>query len=192
MRFIATPLAGAHLIGLEPVADDRGFFARAFCEREFAAAGLETRFVQANTTLSRSKGTLRGFHYQLPPAAEVKMVRCLRGAVYDVIVDLRPDSPTFKQWFGAELSAENRLTMYVPRGFGHALLTLQDDAEVFYLASAFYAPQQERGLRHDDPALGVRWPITPVQISPKDRAWPDLDPAFHGLEALREMSMRAA
>jgi dTDP-4-dehydrorhamnose 3,5-epimerase len=192
MKLVATPLAGAHLIGLEPLTDDRGFFARAFCEREFAAAGLETRFVQANNTLSRRKGTLRGFHYQLPPAAEVKMIRCLRGAVYDVIVDLRPDSPTFKQWFGAELTAENRLTMYVPRGFGHALLTLQDDAEVFYLVSAFYAPQQERGLRHDDPALGVHWPIAPVEISPKDRAWPDLDPTFHGLEAFREMSVRAA
>lgn len=192
MKFTPTPLGGAYVISLEPLADARGFFARAFCEREFAAAGLETRFVQANNALSRRRGTLRGFHYQLPPAAEAKLVRCLRGALYDVIIDLRPDSPTFKQWFGAELNEDNRLMMYVPRGFAHGLLTLTENVEAYYLVSAIYAPALERGLRHDDPAFGVRWPIEPVEISPKDRAWPSFDTALHGVDAFCQASVCAA
>lgn len=184
MIFTPTPLAGAWLVDLEKRGDARGFFARVFCEREFAAAGLETRFVQVNNSLSARRGTLRGLHYQLPPAAEVKLVRCLRGALWDVIVDLRPDSPTFRRWFGAELSAENRRMMYVPRGFAHAILTLADDTEALYMVSAFYAPEQERGVRWNDPSIGIEWPLTPVEISPKDAAWPDLDPDSHGLNAL--------
>jgi dTDP-4-dehydrorhamnose 3,5-epimerase len=185
MIFTPTPLAGAHLVDLEKRGDARGFFARVFCEREFAAAGLETRFVQVNNSLSAKRGTLRGLHYQLPPAAEVKLVRCLKGALWDVIVDLRPDSPTFRRWFGAELTAENRRMMYVPRGFAHAILTLTDETEALYLVSAFYAPEQERGVRWNDPAIGIEWPLTPVEISPKDAAWPDLSPEFHQLERLR-------
>lgn len=174
MKFHTTPLAGARLIELEKRGDERGFFARYFCEREFAASGLETRFLQINNSLSARKGTLRGLHYQLPPAAEVKVVRCVRGALWDAIVDLRPDSPTFKKWFGRELTADNRLMMYVPRGFAHAILTLTDDVEAIYLVSAFYAPELERGLRWNDPAIGIEWPIAPVEISAKDAKWPDL------------------
>jgi dTDP-4-dehydrorhamnose 3,5-epimerase len=185
MKFYNTPLEGARLIELEKRGDDRGFFARYFCEREFAANGLETRFVQINNSLSAKKGTLRGLHYQLPPAAEVKMVRCVRGALWDAIVDLRPDSPTFKQAFGADLTAENRLMMYVPRGFAHAILTLTEDVEAIYLVSAFYGPEQERGLRWNDPAIGIDWPIEPTEISAKDAKWPDLDAAFHGIELMR-------
>ena len=171
------------MIDLEKRGDDRGFFARYFCEREFSANGLETRFVQINNSLSARKGTLRGLHYQLPPAAEVKVVRCVRGAFWDAIVDLRPDSPTFKRWFGLDLTADNRLMMYVPRGFAHAILTLTDDAEAIYLVSAFYGPEQERGLRWNDPAIGIEWPIEPVEISPKDASWPDLSAA--GVEPMR-------
>ena len=132
MKFAPTPLAGAFLIDIEKRGDDRGFFARAFCENEFAAQGLSSRFVQVNNSLSAFKGTLRGMHYQLAPKAETKLVRCIRGALWDVILDLRKESPTFGQYFGAELSAENRRMMYVPKGFGHGFVTLQDDTEAFY------------------------------------------------------------
>jgi dTDP-4-dehydrorhamnose 3,5-epimerase len=188
MKFLKTPLAGAYTIELEKRGDDRGFFARFFCEKEFAAAGLETRFVQINNSLTGAKGTLRGLHYQRPPAAEVKVVRAVRGGIWDLIVDLRPDSPTFRQWFGAELNADNRRVMYVPRGFGHGFVTLTDDAEAFYLVSAAYSPEAERGLRWNDPAIGVEWPIEPRETSEKDRNWPDLDTKFHGLDAMRGLS----
>lgn len=185
MIFHKTPLDGARVIELEKRGDDRGFFARFFCEKEFAAEGLETRFVQINNSLSSKKGTLRGLHYQLPPSGEVKVVRAIRGALYDVIVDLRAGSPTFGKWFGAELSAENRMMMYVPRGFAHAFITLTDDTEALYLVSDFYAPECERGLRFNDPALGIEWPIEPVEVSEKDRSWPDFNPEFHGTELMR-------
>ena len=185
MLFNKTPLDGAYTIDLEKRGDDRGFFARLFCEKEFGAVGLETHFVQINNSTSAKRGTLRGMHFQLPPAAEVKVVRCIKGALFDVIVDLRPDSPTFKQWYGAELSAENRRMMYVPRGFAHGFITLADDTEAFYLVSAFYAPECERGLRFDDPAIGIEWPLSPTEMSDKDKKWPDLDPALHGLDAMK-------
>ncbi|MGH7041021.1 MAG: dTDP-4-dehydrorhamnose 3,5-epimerase [Acetobacteraceae bacterium] len=185
MKFVPTPLAGAFLIELERRGDERGFFARFFCEREFAAAGLETRFVQINNSLTANRGTLRGMHYQLPPAAEVKVVRCVQGALHDVIIDLRPDSPTHGQSFGADLTAENRVMMYVPRGFAHGFVTLADATEAFYLVSAFYAPEQERGLRFDDPRFAARWPIVPAEMSAKDRAWPDHDPAGPNAAGLR-------
>jgi dTDP-4-dehydrorhamnose 3,5-epimerase len=188
MKFHNTPLEGSRVIELEGRGDDRGFFARYFCEREFTANGLQARFVQINNSLSTRKGTLRGLHYQLPPAAEVKVIRCVRGALWDVIVDLRPDSPTYKQWFGAELNAENRLMMYVPQGFAHAILTLSDDAEAIYLVSNFYSPEHERGVRWNDAAVGIAWPIEPVEISPKDANWPDLDPSFHGIELMRGLA----
>jgi dTDP-4-dehydrorhamnose 3,5-epimerase len=185
MEFRPTPLKDAFTIDLERRGDDRGFFARAFCERELADRGLERRFVQINNSLSGKRGTLRGLHYQLAPAAEVKIMRCIRGAVWDAIIDLRPDSPTFGQWFGAELSAQNRRMMYVPRGFAHAVLTLADDTELLYLVSDFYDPAQERGVRWNDPRFAIEWPVTPTEISDKDRTWPDFDPAFHGIETLR-------
>lgn len=188
MKFHPTPLKGAFTVELERRGDNRGFFARAFCEREFAQAGLENRFVQANDALSQSKGTLRGMHYQLGASAEVKMVRCIRGALFDVILDLRPDSPTFGKSFGAELNAENRLMMYVPRGFAHGLLTLADETEAFYLVSNTYDPQAERGIRWDDPKFNIEWPHAPQEISQKDASWPDFDPVFHGTDILRGLS----
>jgi dTDP-4-dehydrorhamnose 3,5-epimerase len=188
MKFHRTLLEGARVVELEKRGDDRGFFARSFCEHEFAAGGLETRFVQINNSLTLKKGTLRGLHYQLPPAAEVKVVRCVRGALWDAIVDLRPGSQTFMKWYGAELSADNRLMMYVPRGFAHAILTLTDDVEAIYLVSAFYGLKQERGLRWNDPAFGIEWPIEPVEISPKDAKWPDFDEEFHGVEHMRALA----
>jgi dTDP-4-dehydrorhamnose 3,5-epimerase len=185
VKFLPTPLAGAYLIELEPRGDERGFFARVFCEREFAAAGLESGYVQVNNSLTAQRGTLRGMHYQLPPAAEVKLVRCIAGALHDVIVDLRPDSPTCGRWFGADLTAENRRMMYVPRGFAHGFLTLTDDVEALYLVSAFYAPEEERGVRFDDPRFAIDWPIAPSELSTKDRAWPNYNPAGPDAARLR-------
>jgi dTDP-4-dehydrorhamnose 3,5-epimerase len=188
MKFHAAPLRGAYTIELEKRGDDRGFFARFFCQREFEAAGIPMPIVQINNSLSAKAGTLRGMHYQLPPAAEIKVVRCIRGALYDVILDLRPDSPTFARWFGAELTADNRSMMYAPQGFAHGFITLTDDTEAFYLTNTFYAPQQERGIRFDDPRFGIVWPRAPVDVSPKDRDWPDFDLSFHGTELLRGLT----
>lgn len=179
MKFSPTPLAGAFLIDLEKRGDDRGFFARAFCENEFAAQGLSSRFVQVNNSLSVFKGTLRGMHYQLAPKAETKVVRCIRGALWDVILDLRKESPSFGQYFGAELSAENRRVMYVPKGFAHGFITLQEDTEAFYFVDEFYAPANERGVRWNDPRFKIEWPLQPVVISDKDRDQNDFDPAWH-------------
>jgi dTDP-4-dehydrorhamnose 3,5-epimerase len=179
MRFHPTPLAGAYVIELDKREDERGFFARLFCEREFAEAGLETRFVQINNSLSRDRLTLRGMHYQLGDAAEVKLVRCIKGALWDAILDLRPGSATFGQSFGAELRVDNRYMMYVPRDFAHGFLTLTQDVEAFYLVSAFYAPDRERGVRWNDPRFGIRWPAEPRVISDKDKNQRDFDPAWH-------------
>lgn len=176
MIFHQTTLTGAHLIELDKRGDDRGFFARFYCQREFEAAGLIASFVQVNTSLTARRGTLRGLHYQLPPAAEAKVVRCIQGALYDVIADLRPQSPTYGQWFGAELSAENRLMMYVPQGVAHGFVTLTDDAEALYMVSAFYSPEHERGIRYDDPWLGIEWPVELKELSEKDQRWPRFDP----------------
>jgi dTDP-4-dehydrorhamnose 3,5-epimerase len=185
MRFIDVPISGACLIEPERRSDTRGFFARIYCERELEAQGRVSHYVQANDSFGRKAGTLRGLHYQLRPAAEVKLVRCIRGALHDVILDLRPDSPTFAKWFGTRLDAENRVMMYVPRGCAHALLTLEDDTEALYLVSDFYSPEHERGVRWNDPRFGIEWPIEPREISPKDASWPDFDPAFHGTDTLR-------
>ena len=179
MIFAPTPLAGAFLIDLEKLGDDRGFFARAFCEQEFAAQGLVSRFVQVNNSLSADKGTLRGMHYQLAPKAETKLVRCIRGSLWDAIIDLRPDSPTFGQHFGAELSAENRRMMYVPKGFAHGFITLQKNTEAFYFVDEAYAPDVERGIRWNDPQFGIEWPAEPAVLSDKDRDQRDFDRAWH-------------
>jgi len=179
MKFHPTPLAGAYTIELEKRGDDRGFFARFFCVKEFEALGLDPKIVQINNSLSRIQGTLRGLHYQLSPKAETKIVRCIRGALYDVILDLREGSPTFGQWFGAELTAENRTMMYVPKGFAHGFITLQPDTEAFYLATEFYGPDRERCVRWNDPKFGIKWPAEPVVISDKDKATPDFSPATH-------------
>jgi dTDP-4-dehydrorhamnose 3,5-epimerase len=179
MIFTETPLKGAYVIDLEKRGDERGFFARAFCVNEFAAHDLATGFVQVNNSLSAQKGTLRGMHYQLAPKAETKLVRCIRGALFDVILDLRQGSPTFGQSFGAELSSDNRRMMYVPKGFAHGFVTLTEDAEAFYFVDEFYAPEQERGVRWDDPRFGIQWPIAPSVISDKDKAHRDFDPSWH-------------
>lgn len=171
MRFEETSLAGAFVIEIEPHADDRGFFARAYCAREFEEHGLDPRVVQANLSYNRSKGTLRGMHYQAPPAGEAKLVRCIRGAIHDVIVDLRPDSPTYLQHVGVDLTAANRRALFVPALFAHGFQTLEDEVEVFYQVSEFYTPGAERGLRHDDPALAISWPLPVSEISDKDRFW---------------------
>jgi dTDP-4-dehydrorhamnose 3,5-epimerase len=179
MIFTPTPLAGAHLIDLEKRGDDRGFFARAFCENEFGKHDLVGHFCQVNNSLSVQKGTLRGMHYQLAPRAETKVVRCIQGAVYDMILDLRRDSPTFARSFGAELNAQNRRMMYVPKGFAHGFLTLVDDTEVIYLVDEFYSPQHERGIRYNDPRFNLQWPEAPAVISDKDKGQPGFDPAWH-------------
>ena len=179
MHFRETPLKGAYLIDLDKKGDDRGFFARFFCMKEFAQHGLVSQFVQLNNSLSAEKGTLRGLHYQLAPKGEDKLVRCIRGSLYDVILDLRQGSPTFGKWFGAELSAENRTMMYVPKGFAHAFLTLSDDAEALYMVSEYYAPELERGVRWNDPKFDIKWPIKPTIISDKDRNHPDFNPEYH-------------
>ena len=185
MLFHPNPITGSFLIEPEKCSDERGFFARLFCESEFAAHGLKTRFVQTNASLSVQKGTLRGMHYQLGTSAEVKLVRCTAGALFDVALDLRPDSPTFGEWFGAELTAENHAMMYVPCGCAHGFITLADQAEVFYMVSAPYAPAQERCVRFDDPRFGIRWPAPVEHISPKDAATPAFDSVHHGVETLR-------
>ena len=179
MIFTAAPLNGAYLIDLEKKGDDRGFFARAFCENEFGQHHLVGHFCQINNSLSGPKGTLRGMHYQLAPRAETKVVRCIRGALYDLILDLRAGSPTFGLSFGAELTAENRRMMYVPKGFAHGFLTLDDDTETIYLADEFYSPECERVIRYDDPKFNLQWPATPTVISAKDKSQPDFDPAWH-------------
>lgn len=173
MKLSETALAGAFVIDIEPREDSRGFFARTWCVHELAQHGLNTNVVQANMSYNRARGTLRGMHYQRPPYAETKLVRCTRGAIYDVIVDLRPDSSTFKRWIGVELSADNRRALYVPEGFAHGFVTLEDHSDVTYQVTAFYTPGAEGGLRYNDPAIGIVWPIPMAVISEKDAAWPD-------------------
>ena len=175
MLYRETGLEGAYVIDLEKRGDERGFFARFFCAEEFAKMGLKSQFVQVNNSLSAQKGTLRGLHYQLAPKAEVKVVRCIQGALWDVIVDVRPNSPTYKKWFGTELTAENRRMMYVPEGFAHGFTTLEDNTEALYLVSEVYSPTHERGIRYDDPALQIQWPLSPVVISEKDLNHPLFD-----------------
>lgn len=174
MIFTRTPLTGAYLIDLERRGDDRGFFARTFCAREFGDHGLATAFVQANTSRATKAGTLRGLHWQVAPVPEAKLVRCTAGALFDVIVDLRNSSPTKGQWFGAELTPDNGKAMYVPEHFAHGFLTLKDGTEVHYTSSAPYMPEAERGLRFDDPGVGITWPMEPIIVSEKDRGWADI------------------
>jgi dTDP-4-dehydrorhamnose 3,5-epimerase len=179
MIFTETPLKGAYLIDLEKKGDDRGFFARAFCEKEFAKHSLSTHFVQVNNSLSAPIGTLRGMHYQLAPKGETKLVRCIRGGLHDVLLDLRKDSPTFGKSFGADLTAENRRMMYVPKGFAHGFITIQRDTEAFYFVDEFYAPEHERGVRWNDPKFKIAWPAQPTVLSDKDKNQRDFDPAWH-------------
>jgi dTDP-4-dehydrorhamnose 3,5-epimerase len=171
MIFTETSLAGAFVIDMDRRQDNRGFFARTFSRDEFAARGLDPTVVQANVSFNHRKGTVRGMHFQFPPAAETKLVRCTRGSVVDVIVDLRPESPTFLQHTSAELSADNRRSIYVPKRFAHGYQVLEDGTEVTYLTSQDYAPQHEGGLPYDDARLAIAWPLSATEMSPKDRAW---------------------
>jgi len=175
MIFHEIKLPGVFEIHLEPKVDERGFFARAWCQKEFGVHGLDANLVQCNISLNTRRGTLRGIHYQTAPYAESKLVRCTRGAVYDVVVDLRSNSPTYRDWIAVVLTAEMRNMVFVPHGCGHGFLTLEDDAEVFYQMSQFYNAESARGVRWDDPAFQIAWPSEPVVISGKDRTYPDFD-----------------
>jgi len=207
MLFTETKLKGAYIIDLEKLQDERGFFARSWCQREFEAHGLNPRLAQCNISFNSKKGTLRGMHYQTKPFEEAKLVRCVRGSIYDVIIDIRPDSATYRQWIGVELSSPRfhlpssispfpvdsspltahgspstahslQLTtgykmLYIPEGFAHGFLTLEDDTEVFYQMSEFYSPESARGIRWNDPAFGIHWPLEPQVISDRDRSYPN-------------------
>jgi dTDP-4-dehydrorhamnose 3,5-epimerase len=177
MKFTTTQIDGVAILDLKLLEDERGFFARSFCQDEFAENGLLPDVAQCNISFNHVAGTLRGMHFQLAPATEAKLVRCISGAIVDQIVDLRPESPTYLQHVSVELTAENRRALYVPPMFAHGYQTLVDNAEVLYQVSERYTPGMERGLRYDDPALGLTWPVPVVSISEKDRSWPLLDPA---------------
>jgi dTDP-4-dehydrorhamnose 3,5-epimerase len=172
LRFTETTLAGAFVIDIEPRSDDRGFFARTFCAREFEARGLKPSIAQANVAFNRRKGALRGLHFQYPPSAETKLVRCTRGAVLDVIVDLRPESPTYLQHVSVELTADTHRTLYVPERFAHGYQVLEDRTETIYLMGEFYTPSAAGGLHYSDPRLGIVWPLPPVDLTERDQAWP--------------------
>lgn len=173
MKFLPTSVQGAYIVEVEPRTDERGLFARTFCQREFERRGLETRIAQCNLSFNPRRGTLRGLHFQRAPHAEAKLVRCTRGRVFDIALDLRSDSATYKRWHGAELSAENHAALYIPPGCAHGYLTLEDSCEVSYQVSEFYDPASEGGVRWDDPAFSIRWPIAVEVISAKDRGYPD-------------------
>lgn len=175
MIFIETQLQGAFVIEPERIADERGFFARTWCQKELASHGLETRLVQCNISYNPQKGTLRGMHFQTAPCEEVKIVRCTRGDIYDVIIDLRPASSTFKKWLGMTISEERRNMLYIPKGFAHGFITLSDQAEVFYQMSEFYSPDHACGVRWNDPVFDIRWPIKVQLISERDNNYPDFE-----------------
>ena len=177
MKFTETPLQGAFVVELEPHQDERGFFARTFCAAEFAKHGLDARVVQCNLSSNRKAGTLRGLHFQSPPVSEAKLVRCVRGAIHDVVVDLRPQSATYRQHFVVELSAENRRALFVPDLFAHGFQTLTDHAEIEYQMSEFHTPGAARGIRYDDAAFAIRWPLPISLISSQDLAWPPFSDA---------------
>jgi dTDP-4-dehydrorhamnose 3,5-epimerase len=173
MIFTETRISGAFLLEIKKIEDDRGFFGRSFCKKELEEHGLNGNIVQANTSMSRKKGTIRGLHYQVEPYHEAKLIRCTRGRVFDVIVDLRPGSPTYLQWFGAELTPDNYRMVYVPGNFAHGYLSLEDNSEVYYNVTEFYTPGSEKGIRYNDPALNIEWPIPVEIVSEKDKSWPD-------------------
>lgn len=175
MNFIPTSLDGACLVGPELISDERGFFARTYCQNTFMEHGLNLNLVQCNISYNKVRGTLRGMHYQKPPHPEAKLVRCTRGAIYDVIIDLRPQSSTFTKWFGTELTAENRIALYVPEGFAHGFLTLVDDTEVLYQMSEFYHSECASGVRWDDPAFAIEWGGEVAVISDRDALYPDFN-----------------
>jgi dTDP-4-dehydrorhamnose 3,5-epimerase len=172
------PMEDAFIIHLHKREDDRGYFGRLWCQEEFGKMGLDTNIVQINNSMNRKKGTLRGLHFQGPPKTETKIVRCIRGVIWDVIVDIRKDSKTYGEWFGEELTAENRKMMYVPKGFAHGFISLTNDSEIIYLVTEFYSPEYENALRWDDPFHGIEWPMQPQVISEKDNNIPNWQDNF--------------
>jgi dTDP-4-dehydrorhamnose 3,5-epimerase len=172
MIFASTRLEGALLIDIEPIKDQRGFFARTWCRRELAARGLDTEIAQESVSYNRLRGTVRGLHFQRPPYEETKIVRCVRGAIFDVILDLRPHSSSYLQWQGFDLTAENRRAVYIPKGFAHGFQTLAESCEIAYQISTFYAPEVACGYRYDDAAFRITWPLPPTMISERDLGWP--------------------
>ena len=181
MNFEETKLEGAYIVNLTPFTDDRGWFARTFCKNEFAKINHHKEWVQLNHSVSYQKGTLRGMHYQLPPFSEIKMVRCIVGTIWDVIVDIRADSPTFLQWFGVELSAENKRMLYIPEGFAHGFQTLTDNCELIYHHTNFYTPNVEGGLRFDDARINIEWQLPVTEISERDKNHPYINHQFKGI-----------
>lgn len=181
MRYTPLPLEGAFLIDMDKLQDERGFFARVYCAKEFQERGLESNFVQVNNSLSVQKGTLRGLHYQIPPYQETKLVRCIKGSCYDLIVDLRKESKTYGDAFGAVLSMDNHRMMYVPKGFAHGFLTLEENTELVYMVSEYYHPKHERGIRYDDKALNINWPEKVTVVSERDLKHPNFDLATGGM-----------
>ena len=173
MKFLETPLKGACIIEIEPIEDNRGLFARSWCKREFEAYNFNPEIVQCNISFNIKKGILRGMHYQIKPFEETKLVRCTRGAIFDVIIDLRADSPTFKDWFAIELTDKNRKILYIPKRFAHGFQTLNDNTEVYYQMSEYYSPEHSRGIRWNDPSFSIQWPEDKRIISKKDRQYPD-------------------
>ena len=184
MHFTPTEIAGLYTIDLTPFEDHRGWFSRLFCSRKFKDAGLHTNYVQINQSFTRLRGTIRGMHYQLPPHAEVKLIGCIKGAVYDLVIDLRHGSPTFLQYYGVELSESNRRMIYIPEGFAHGFQTLCDDTGLIYQHSTFYAPESERGIRFDDPQIGIKWPLTITGMSEKDKNLIFTGRLFNGIHIL--------
>lgn len=180
MKFSPASIKGVHVVDLEPLVDGRGWFARTFCKKEFSAIGFDGEWVQMNQSFTVRKGTIRGMHFQLPPFSEVKVVRCIAGSVYDVIIDLRKGSDTFLSWAGVELSSANRKAIYIPKGFAHGFQSLTDNTELLYLHSSYYAPGYEGGIRYDDPIIGIKWPLEVSEISPRDLSHPLLNESFKG------------
>jgi len=176
MQIVTTELLGLFTVDIERIEDDRGYFARSFCEREFSRLGLPTRFPQSNVSFNRHRGTLRGMHFQAEPYPEAKLVRCTRGRIYDVALDLRPDSPTYCRWLGFELTEENSLALFIPAGFAHGFVTLASDSEVLYSMGAEYHPELARGVRWDDPAFNITWPVGAPVLSDRDAGYPDFVP----------------
>jgi dTDP-4-dehydrorhamnose 3,5-epimerase len=183
VKIIATPIQNLFVIELEPFEDKRGKFVRIFCQRELQKAGLIEHISQINCSLTRTKGCVRGMHFQYPPKAEIKIVRCLRGAIFDVAIDLRKDSPTFLQWYGETLTGNSMKMMYIPPGFAHGFQALEGSSEVLYLHTEYYSPGHEDGVRYDDPLVGIRWPCQVTDVSDRDRNHPPLTADFQGIEA---------
>jgi len=181
MTFTPTPLKGSYEIDLSPFKDNRGWFARVYCKEEFAEIGHTREWVQLNHSVTFAKGALRGMHYQLPPFSEIKMVRCIAGAVFDVIIDIRKGSPTFLQWYGTDLSAQNKKMLYIPEGFAHGFQALSGDCELLYHHTDYYTPSAEAGIRYDDPRVNIRWPLPVTDISERDAKHPLLDNHFNGI-----------